>query len=215
MAHRAHAVCHDQGPPTAGHDWRSPQHLDRPICGIEALEYGDDSVTVLIDYDVGPTLVEYVLFDTRWQIYANDLVEGLKEAAMTTQNSGASWAFDGFGHLYDLGQPMEVETYGPPPPLRWVAPVDLPQIFGMPCAVAGRLLVVYKQRCASEVFESNGGLYVNVVDEDQWYRWLEVPEERRPERIPRASCTPTRHVWIEVADPAGPPPPHPLAGDPR
>jgi len=45
-------------------------------------------------------------------------------------NSGGSdWAFDGFGNLYDLGQPMEIETYGPPPTLRWVPPVDLPQIF--------------------------------------------------------------------------------------
>ena len=54
-------------------------------------------------------------------------------------NEGSGWAFDGFGNLYDFSQPMDVETYGPPPLLRWVAPVDLPHIFGMPCAVAGRI----------------------------------------------------------------------------
>ena len=95
-------------------------------------------------------------------------------------------------------------------------PVDLPQIFGLPCAVAGRLRVVYNLRCASEVFESNGGLYVNVVDEDQWYRWLEVPEE------PPTRTDPPRHLYRRPAisgskspTRARPPPPHPLAGDPR
>ena len=133
-----------------------------------------------------------------------------------TQESGGDpeWAFDGQGNLYDLSQPTRIETYGPPPSLRWVAPVDLSQIFGLRCARAGRLRVIYDLRCASEVFESDGGLFVNVVDEAQWYRWLEVPEDRRPERIPRATCVGARHLWIEVADPPPPPPPHFLEGDP-
>lgn len=128
--------------------------------------------------------------------------------------SGESdWVFDGNGNLYDLGQPVELETYGPPPSLRWVAPVDLPEIFGMRCARADRRRVLHDLRCASEVYESNGGLYVNVVDEAQWYRWLEVPDERRPDRIPRATCVSARHLWIEVADEPPPPPPNPLVGD--
>ena len=127
--------------------------------------------------------------------------------------SGSDWAFDGRGKLYDLSQPVEMETYGPPPALRWVAPVDLPQIFGLRCARSGRRHVYYDLRCATEVFESDGGLFVNVVDEDQWYRWLEVPESRRPERIPRATCVEARHLWIEVADPPPPPPLNPLVGD--
>ena len=132
-----------------------------------------------------------------------------------TSGTGPEWAFDGHGNLYDLSQPTTIETYGPPPTLRWVAPVDLPQIFGFRCARAGRLRVIYDLRCASEVFESDGGLFVNVVDEAQWYRWLDVPDDRRPERIPRATCVEARHLWIEIADPPPPPPPHFLEGDPR
>ena len=125
----------------------------------------------------------------------------------------SDWVFDGHGNLYDLGQPQEVESYGPPPSLRWVSSSDLPQIFGMRCAFAGRHRVVYDLRCASEVFEDSGGLYVNVVDEAQWYRWLEADDDRRPERIPRANCVGARHVWIEVSQQSPPPPPHPLEGE--
>jgi hypothetical protein len=128
-------------------------------------------------------------------------------------DDGPVWAFDGRGNLFDLGRPTEIETYGPPPPLRWMSPVDLPQIVGLRCAVAGRRRVVYDLRCASEVFEDSGGLFVNVVDEDQWYRWLNVDDSRRPERIPRATCVGARHVWIEVTDEPPRPPAHPLEGD--
>lgn len=112
----------------------------------------------------------------------------------------SGWAFDGHGRLLDLNQPPEVETFGPPPHLRWVSPIDLPQIFGLRCALSGPRRTVYDLRCSSEVFESNGGTYVNVVDESQWYRWLETPESRRPERIPRATCIGARHLWIEITD---------------
>jgi hypothetical protein len=123
------------------------------------------------------------------------------------------WAFDGHGNLYELGGAQEVEAYGPPPVLRWQSASDLPQIFGLRCALAGRHRVVYDLRCASEIFEDSGGLYVNVVDEAQWYRWLEVDDDRRPERIPRATCVGARHIWIEVSDEPPPPPPHPLEGE--
>ena len=59
----------------------------------------------------------------------------------------------------------------------------------------------YDLRIVSEVFESNGGRYLNVVFEDQWYRWQEAGEGDRPEHIPRATCVATRHVWIEYETP--------------
>lgn len=110
------------------------------------------------------------------------------------------WVFDGEGRLYDLGEAPEVATHGPPPTLRWVAPIDLPSVFGRRCALVNRAGTVHDLRCASEVFESIGGLYVNVVDEAQWYRWLEVAEALRPQHIPRATCIGARHLWIEVSD---------------
>lgn len=137
-----------------------------------------------------------------------------------TSDDGPDWAFDGHGNLYDLSQPTEIETYGPPPALRWVSAEDLPQIYGRRCARAGRRGVVYDLRCASEVFEDSGGLFVNVVEESQWYGWLGLDENRRPERIPRAICVGARHLWIEVPDappepPDSPPQPHPLEGEPQ
>ena len=113
----------------------------------------------------------------------------------------SGWAFDAEGRLVDTRQPMEVATYGPPPPIRWVSPDDLGSVFGLRCALVGRDRVTYGLRCVSEVFESTGGHYLNVVFEAQWYRWRELAEEHRPARIPRATCVATRHVWIEFTDP--------------
>ena len=118
---------------------------------------------------------------------------------MTSAGDISNWAFDGHGRLFDLGGAAEVETYGPPPPPHWVSPVDLPEVFGLRCALSGKTHVTYDLRCASEVFESNGGLYLNVVDEAQWYRWLEEPPATRPTRIPRATCIGARHLWVEVS----------------
>ena len=113
----------------------------------------------------------------------------------------SGWAFDAEGRLVDTHQPMEVVTYGPPPAARWVSPDDLGSVFGRRCALVGRDQTTYGLRAASEVFESNGGRYLNVVFEAQWYRWRELAEERRPARIPRATCVATRHVWIELVGP--------------
>jgi hypothetical protein len=113
----------------------------------------------------------------------------------------SGWAIDAEGRLVDTGQPMEVIAYGPPPPARWVSPDDLGSVFGLRCALAGRDRTTYDLRAASEVFESNGGRYLNVVLEAQWYRWRELTEEYRPAGIPRATCVATRHVWIEHLDP--------------
>ena len=112
------------------------------------------------------------------------------------------WAFDAEGRLVDTQQPMEVVTYGPPPPSRWVSPDDLGSIFGQRCALVGRDRTTYGLRCVSEVFESNGGHYLNVVFEAQWYRWRELAEEDRSTGITRATCVATRHVWIELLDPS-------------
>ena len=114
----------------------------------------------------------------------------------------SGWAFDAEGRLVDTGQPMEVATYGPPAPIRWVSPDDLGSVFGRRCALVGRDRTTYGLRAVSEVFESTGGHYLNVVFEAQWYRWRELDEEYRPAGIPRATCVPTRHVWIEFPDPS-------------
>ena len=113
----------------------------------------------------------------------------------------SGWAFDADGRLVDTHQPMEVVAYGPPRPARWVSPDDLGTVFGLRCALVGRDRTSYDLRCVSEVFESNGGRYLNLVFEAQWYRWRDLAEEHRPARIPRATCVATRHVWIEFFDP--------------
>ena len=114
----------------------------------------------------------------------------------------SGWSFDAEGRLVDTSQPMEVIIFGPPPPVRWVSPDDLGEVFGLRCAVVGRDATTYGLRVVSEVFESTGGRYLNVVFEDQWYRWQETGEDDRPEHIPRATCVATRHVWIEYETPS-------------
>jgi hypothetical protein len=111
------------------------------------------------------------------------------------------WAFDADGRLVDTSQPLEVVTFGPPPPVRWVSPDDLGIVTGRRCAVVGRDRTTYDLRVVSEVFESNGGRYLNVVFEDHWYRWQDTDKDDRPEHIPRATCVATRHVWIEYESP--------------
>ena len=123
---------------------------------------------------------------------------------MTDDEEWSGWALDADGRLVDTHQPMEVVTYGPPPPARWLSPDDLGSVFGLRCALVGRDRIAYGLRCVSEVFESNGGHYLNVVYESQWYRWRELAEEHRPARIPRATCVATRHLWIELLDPNNP-----------
>ena len=46
--------------------------------------------------------------------------------------------------------------------------------------MVGRDETTYDLRVVSEVFESNGGRYLNVVFEDQWYRWQEAGEDAPP-----------------------------------
>ncbi|HEX8509352.1 MAG TPA: hypothetical protein VF635_07630 [Propionibacteriaceae bacterium] len=117
---------------------------------------------------------------------------------MTADWSGL--AFDADGRLVDLSAAAEVVTYGPPPPVRWRPASDLAEVFGRRACHMKPSGPVFDLRCASEVYESNGGLYVNVTLEAQWYAWLDLDEDRRPELVPRATAMSARHVWIEVVD---------------
>lgn len=105
--------------------------------------------------------------------------------------------FDAWGNLIDLIQSPEVMMFGPPPAVGWLDPLDLPTVFGRRCALANRDQITYDLRCASEVYQSAGGQYLNVVSEDQWYRWHEMSPQTRPERVPRATSIATKHLWIE------------------
>jgi hypothetical protein len=126
--------------------------------------------------------------------------DGMPDTFEPQPGDASGWAFDGEGRLVDTSQPVEVITYGPPPAVHWVQPIDIGAVFGLRCALVGRDRTTYDLRCASEVYESNGGAYLNLVTEAQWYRWRDLDEPDRPDRIPRATCVAARHVWIELAD---------------
>ena len=116
-------------------------------------------------------------------------------------DTGSEWddlAFDDQGRLIDLAGPLEFASFGPPPPITWTPVMDLAEVFGRRAAVVNHRGPVYDLRLASEVFEDAGGWYIHLVGEDQWWEWLGVPEDRRSERPPHATCWPTRYVWVEV-----------------
>ncbi len=108
--------------------------------------------------------------------------------------------FDGTGRLVDLGGEFAVETFGPPPPMRWVPVTDVPQVYGQRVCVVKAGEPLYDLRAVTEVYSSGGGTYLNLVEEWRWYYWLELPEDQRPEVVPRAISWPTRHVWVQVPD---------------
>lgn len=111
--------------------------------------------------------------------------------------------FDEAGRLVDLGGPVEFVAFGPPPPVTWVAVMDLAEVFGRRAAVLNSRGPVYDLRIASEAFEDAGGWYLHLVGEDQWWDWLRIPEDERPDRPARAVCWPTRYVWVENHPPWG------------
>lgn len=108
--------------------------------------------------------------------------------------------FDDDGRLIDLGGPLEFVDFGPPPPVVWVAVMDLANVFGRRVAVVSGE-PTYDLRLASDVFEDAGGWYVHVIGEDQWWEWVSIPEDQRPARPRRAVCMPARYVWVEVRTP--------------
>ena len=109
--------------------------------------------------------------------------------------------FDESGRLVDLAGPVEFLAFGPPPPVTWVAVMDLAEVFGRRAAVLNSRGPVYDLRIASEAFEDAGGWYLHLVGEDQWWDWLRIPEDGRPARPARAVCWPTRYVWVETHPP--------------
>ena len=109
--------------------------------------------------------------------------------------------FDESGRLVDLAGPVEFLAFGPPPPVTWVAVMDLAEVFGRRAAVLNSRGPVYDLRIASEAFEDAGGWYLHLVGEDQWWDWLRIPEDERPGRPARAVCWPTRYVWVETHPP--------------
>lgn len=110
-------------------------------------------------------------------------------------------AFDKTGRLIDLGGPLEFLDFGPPPPVVWVPVMDFGNAFGQRVAVLNSAGPGYGFRLASEVFDDAGGWYVHVVGEDQWWAWLDTPEDQRPPRPARATCWPARFVWVETHAP--------------
>ena len=106
--------------------------------------------------------------------------------------------FDESGRLVDLAGPVEFLAFGPPPPVTWVAVMDLAEVFGRRAAVLDSRGPVYDLRIASEAFEDAGGWYLHLVGEDQWWEWLNEREDRRSQRPSHATCWPTRYVWVEV-----------------
>jgi len=80
---------------------------------------------------------------------------------------------------------------------RWISIDDLGQIFGQPVAISTRRGIIYDHHAASEVYESNGGRYVNLVHDAQWWAWAKLPPADRPAQISRAVPWATRHVWVQ------------------
>lgn len=108
---------------------------------------------------------------------------------------------DNDGRLIDLGGPLEFIDYGPPPPVVWVPVMDFGNAFGQRVVLMNWKRPVYGLRLASNAFEDAGGWYVHIVGEDQWWAWLDIPEEGRPPRPARALCHRAQNVWVETHAP--------------
>ena len=113
--------------------------------------------------------------------------------------------FDKDGRLIDLGGPLEFVDYGPPPPVIWVPVMDFGNAFGKRVALMSSESPIYGLRLASEVFEDAGGWYVHIIGEDQWWAWLDIPEDQRPLRPARAICRRAQDVWVETHTAPTPP----------
>jgi hypothetical protein len=119
---------------------------------------------------------------------------------MTDEGKPSRWedlTFDKDGRLIDLNGPVEFAHVGPPPDITWIAVMDVPDAFGRRAATMTGHGPTYDLRLASNVFEDSGGWYVHLVGEDQWWDWLSIAENRRPQRPGKAVCWPTRYVWVE------------------
>lgn len=104
------------------------------------------------------------------------------------------------GHIVDLSEGPGVVNFGPPPPMRWVNVSDFaPPVMGSPVVVMATGQPAINRRAASEVFESNGGLYIRVVAEPRWWAWVESPPEERTPWPARSRVVAAMHVWTQLA----------------
>ncbi|GAA0333285.1 hypothetical protein GCM10009529_09550 [Micropruina glycogenica] len=84
--------------------------------------------------------------------------------------------------------------------MRWVNVADFaPPVMGSPVVVTATGQPAINRRAASEVFESNGGLYIRVVAEPRWWIWIESPADERTPWPARSRVVPAMHVWTQVA----------------
>ena len=103
------------------------------------------------------------------------------------------------GRVVDLSEGPGVVNFGPPPPMRWVNIADLPApVMGSAVVLMYSGTPAINRRAASEVFESDGGLYVRVVAEPLWWQWVESPVDQRTEWPARSRVVPAMHVWTQV-----------------
>lgn len=103
------------------------------------------------------------------------------------------------GRVVDLSEGPGVVNFGPPPAMRWVNIADLPSpVMGSPVVLMNKGKPAINRRAASEVFESNGGLYVRVVAEPLWWLWVESPADQRTEWPAKSRAFLAMHVWTQV-----------------
>lgn len=114
------------------------------------------------------------------------------------QDLWSGLAFDGEGRLIDTAGPVEPITWGEPPVMRWVPIEDVPGSVGARVCLMTPEGPEFDHRAVSEVFsDETGGWFVHIAHEAQWWDWVHQKPAERADRVPRATCWPTRHVWVE------------------
>lgn len=83
--------------------------------------------------------------------------------------------------------------------MRWVNIADLPTpVMGSAVVLMYSGTPAINRRAASEVFESDGELYVRVVAEPLWWLWVESPVDARTGWPAKSRVVPAMHVWTQV-----------------
>jgi len=79
------------------------------------------------------------------------------------------------------------------PPARHPVPVDqMPAVRGKRVVLSTQEGFVYDMRASSEVYVDESGRHVvDVVSEEDWYRWMLTGE------APQVARWNTGHVWVE------------------
>lgn len=103
------------------------------------------------------------------------------------------------GRVVDLSEGPGLRNFGPPPARRWVNIADLPSpVMGSAVVLMNSGKPLVNRRAASEVFESNGGLYVRVIGEPQWWRWIETPTDQRSTWPRKSLVMEAMYVWTQI-----------------